>query len=429
MAERRFHRKNPRASVRKGSAPPLKAFVFGLATAVGAVAALANAAVNTLHTRAPQLALAIDADDPVALVRSAQLLRPAGANGSTTTLDVVQRSIARLPLNGPAFRLYALNGDSIADPELARAQMRLSDRMERRDIGAQLWLIESAVEANDVTRALQHYDRALRIEESARALLYPVLTQAIDSPLIRERFRPYMAANPPWLESFLRFAVSTTQRPVSLAGLARENDGWPEGAAFSSLDTELLARLVDKGDFAPAADHFRRIPGADRSALTSLRLTDASTNWRHAPITWQPYRIDGIQPHILESAQGAGAVEIEADLEAGYKGPVARKFLALEPGTYELSARMRAENHSRQDIAIWAVTCAGADGARPLMRQEVALQETADLEGRIVVPADCPVQAVKVSADTLVTTRFVKLVLASAELTPLAEAPGPVQAP
>lgn len=418
--------------MRKGSRPPLKAFAFGLVTALGAAAALANAAVNTLHTRAPELALAIDPDDPVALIRNAERL--GSANGASAgdqrgALSVVQRSVARLPINGPAFRLYALNRVANADPEMMRTQMQLSDRMERRDIGAQLWLIESAVEANDVTRALQHYDRALRIEDASRALLYPVLTQALDSALIRKRFGPTMKANPPWLESFLRFAVSTTSRPVSLAELAAEHGGWPEGSAFASLDTELLARLVDGGEFAAAADHFRRIPGADRSALTRLRLTDASTNWRHAPITWQPFGIKGIQPYILASAKGGGAVEIEADLEAGYRGPVARKFLALKPGAYQISASMRAEDHSRQDLAIWTVICAGAPQAEPLTRVKVPLEETAPVEGQILVPENCPVQAVSISAETLVTTRFVKLVLASAELRPLAPPSASATAP
>lgn len=403
--------------------PSRRAALFGVLAALGAGAAFANSAVNILHTRAPQLALAIDPNDPVALVRGAELQRAAGseaARSDAAVLSVVQRSVARLPINGPAFRLYGLSRANNADIATMEAQMRVSDRMERRDIGAQLWLIESAVEANDVDRALRHYDRALRIEEAARPLLYPVLTQAMDSPLIRTRFGQYMAANPPWLESFLRFAVSKTQAPVSMALLARENGGWPEGGAFSSLDTELLARLVANGDTAAAANHFRTIKSADPAILTSLRMDESSTNWRLAPIAWQPFQIDGIESYILASEQGEGALEIEAELEAGYKGPVARKFLALAPGAYTMSATMRAEDFSSRDLARWELRCADGSSSQPLLREEVGFADSMTMSADFTVPSNCAVQALMVSAETLVTTRYVKLVLASASLEPAA---------
>ncbi|MGB3472044.1 MAG: hypothetical protein WBA51_14590 [Erythrobacter sp.] len=403
----------PRFSVtRKGA-------LFAIAAVLGAGAAMANAAVNMFHTRAPVAALAIDGNDPVALIRNAQTKIVAGDSAARTdqaVLSVVQRSVRRLPINGPAFRLYGLNSATKADLSAMRAQMRVSDRMERRDVGAQLWLIENAVEQNDVNRALRHYDTALRIEESSRALLYPVLTSALDSELIRERFLPYMKANPPWLESFLRYAVSKTENPVAVAQLAKLNGGWPEGAAFSSLDTELLSRLVSNKDFAEAAAHFRRIEGVDETILTSLVLTNTSTNSRLAPIAWQPFSIDGIESYILASPEGGGKVEIEAEVEAGFKGPVARKYLALEPGRYRLTSSMRAEDYSRQDQARWVLACAGGNDGLALVSETVDMDEEMALETRFTVPSDCPVQLLMVSADTLVTTRYVKLILASAGL-------------
>ena len=402
--------------------PTRRALVFGLAALLGAGSAFSDAAVNTLHRRAPELALVIDSDDAVALVRRAELALAAGdpeVRSEDFFRRTVQRSVARLPINGPAFRLYGLSGAAGSDLRTVRAQMQLSDRMERRDPGAQLWLIESAVADNDIDRALRHYDRALRIEESSREILYPVLTQAMDSAIIRQRFAPYMSAVPPWLESFLRFAVSKTQTPSSLAELARVSGGWPKGAAFSSLDTELLARLVDNEDFLAAAHHFQRMEIANIPTLTNVRLSERSTDWRSAPMTWQPFRIDGIEPFIVASAQGGDAVEIEAQLESGYTGPVARKFLTLKPGAYRFSARMRGKQHSRRDTARWVIACAGGSQQHPLLGEDLALGERMDLDARFSVPAQCPVQEVGVSVQTMVTTRYVTLVLASASLEPL----------
>ncbi|MDJ0643318.1 MAG: hypothetical protein QNJ15_10900 [Erythrobacter sp.] len=394
-----------------------------LAATVGtllvAYGAATSAAVNVFHSQLPSLALSIDKDDPVALVRNAQIDLSSGAipaGGDNAILGVVRQSVSDLPLNAPAFRLYGLASATNADLPGVREQMAVSERMERRDAAAQLWLIEDAVERNDIAAALRHYDTALRITESTRAVLYPVLTDALESELIRERFAPYMAARPPWLESFLRFAVSNTKSPVAIAELARISDGFPEGPAYSSLDRELLTQLVASEDYRAAIDHFRRIEGADANVANGLQLTTASTDEAYSPVTWQPFSIDGIEPFVLTSPEGEGMVEIETELEAGYTGPVARKLLALPPGRYAMRATLRAEDFGSQDQASWRLFCAGSQGSDPLVNEVFDLDDEMAIDTAFAVPGDCPAQLVLVSADTTVRTGYLKLVLAEATL-------------
>lgn len=396
--------------------PSRKAVALGIGTALLAWGAASNAAVNLFHFKAPQIALSLDSSDPVALVRDAQTRFNIGEieGGSIEMLGIVQRSVSELPLNGPAFRLYGLTSAANADLPGVRAQMAMSDQLERRDAAAQLWLIEDAVEQNDIARALRHYDTALRVQRSSRALLYPVLTDALESEVIRERFLPYFDARPPWLDSFLRYAVSNTQQPTVIAELARSAGGFPEGPAFSSLDRELLTQLVAFEEYAAATDHFSRIDGADPSVLGDLSLTDASTNAAFAPITWQPFQIDGIETFVLASPSGNDAVEIEAEVEAGYKGPLARKLLALDPGAYRLSAEMRADDYGRADTARWIIRCAGQPQTLPLVQEEAPLADDFTISAAFTVPQDCPVQTVFVYSDTLVSTGYISIVLASA---------------
>lgn len=390
-----------------------------LGTALLAYGAGSSAAVNVFHTRAPSLALAIDGDDPVALVRNAQLRINAGDIPPGGIVAAVRESVRGLPINGPAFRLYGLSSAASADLPGVRAQMALSDRMERRDLGAQLWLIEDAVERNDVAAALGHYDKALRIRESSRALLYPVLTEAMRSPLIRERFVPYMQDPPPWLESFLRYAVSNSEDPVAIAELARAAGGFPEGPAFATRDTELLRQLVAADEYEAAIAHYRRIRGSDTEVLTSLALTESGTSSESAPVSWQPFEIEGIEPYVLAARDGDG-VEIEADLEAGYKGPFARKLLALPPGGYAIEVDLRAEDSSRGDAVRWTISCAGAGSSEPLVSLESEMAEEFRMAGRMTVPEGCPVQSVRIDADTRVAAGYLKLVLADARLGPAA---------
>jgi len=393
----------------------LAAIAGSLLVAYGAAT---SAAVNVFHTELPALALSFDDDDPVALIRDAQINLAAGAippGGNDAILGVVRQSVSDLPINAPAFRLYGLASATNADLPGVREQMAVSERMERRDAAAQLWLIEDAVERNDITRALQHYDTALRIEESTRAVLYPALTDAMESDVIRRRFLPYMA-RPPWLESFLRFAVSRTKDPVAIAELAKLSKGFPKGSAYSSLDRELLTQLVASEDFAEAIAHFRRIDAVEKNVASGLELTTASTSETFRPITWQPFSINGIEPFVLAAPAGGGKVEIEAEMEAGYTGPVARKVIALKPGRYAMSAKFRSEDFGTQDQANWRTFCAGSRGADPLVNEVFDLAEEMAINTSFTVPADCPVQLVLVSVDTTIRTGYLTFVIAEASL-------------
>ncbi|QUL37317.1 hypothetical protein [Erythrobacter sp. JK5] len=397
----------------------LLGFIAG--TLLVAYGAATSAAVNVFHTKLPAVALSIDSDDPVALVRNAQIDLAAGdmpAGGNDAILGIVRRSVSDQPINAPAFRLYGLASATNADLPGVREQMAVSERMERRDAAAQLWLIEDAVQRNDVAAALRHYDTALRIEQSTRAVLYPVLTDALESETIRERFVPYMQAPPPWLESFLRFAVSNTRDPVAVADLARLSGGFPDGAAYSSLDRELLTQLVASEDYEAAIAHYARIGAADQSVPRTLALTGESTSEAYSPITWQQFSIEGIEPFVLASPAGEGRVEIEAEMEAGYSGPVARKLIALKPGRYAFTANLRSDDFGTQDRGSWRIVCPASTGAAPLVDAEFDFEETIEIGAGFTVPAGCPVQLVLVSAATMVRSGYVTLVLAEARLVP-----------
>lgn len=396
-------------------APGRKALLLTGATLLVAYFSATDAVVNVVHSRLPSAALTIDGDDPVALVRDAQIRLTTGKRiegGPSQIFEIARRSILELPLNAPALRLYGLVSSANSDLAGVRDQMALSDRMSRRDSASQLWLIEDAVARNDVAGALRHYDVALRINEPTRALLYPVLTDAMEEPIIRTRFLPYMQEQPPWLVSFLRHAVSNTRDPRVIADLARQAGGFPEGDVYASLDTELLRRLVGEGYYESAIAHFRSIDGAEPAMLTSLQLTDESTADALKPISWEPYSIEGISPILVGASNGL--VEIESVIDPGYVGPVARKLLALQPGSYTLNAQMRAQGFGRSDTVGWSLVCAGGSN---LLDRDVRTQEEFSVSASFTVPAGCPVQSLTVSTRTGFNTGGVTFVLAQAELT------------
>lgn len=389
---------------------------------IGVTGALAwasatDAWVNVTHSKLPESALAADSDDPVALIRAAQIRLASGRGfegGAAQVSDIVRRSVTESPINAPALRLLGSMSSAEADIEGVRRQMALSDRIARRDAATQLWLIEDAVIRNDVDAALRHYDTALRISESTRALLYPVLTDAIQEPVIRERFVPYVRQRPPWLHSFFRHALAQSTDHRAMADLLRMAGGMPEGTAFSAFSTQVMRGLVTQGHFDDAIAYYRRMDGADPALLTSLELTSQSTSESLAPVSWQPYSVPGIEPFVVASA--GGGVEIESEIEPGFNGPYARKLLALEPGRYSIRIGIRADGAMPRDSMSLNLECAGATERTALVRTEQPMSEEFSLGGTFTVPGQCPVQALGLSARVNPSTDDVEVTLVDAKI-------------
>lgn len=400
----------------------LNGHVVAVAVAVAAGLLAASAAqsawVNIAHNRLPDSALALDSDDPVALVRSAQMKLATGQSfggGADEIADIARRSVGGLPINAPALRLLGASNLAAADVELVREQMNLSDRMARRDIGSQLWLIEDAVFRNDIDGALRHYDTALRISKSTRALLYPVLADAIQDPLIRQRFVPYVQDRPPWLQSFFRHKLEGSDDSRAMVDLLRRAGGMPQSDDFAPFNTQLLRRLVEQGHYVAATDYFRSLSNADPALLTSLQLTDQSVSENHAPISWQPFSVPGIDPFVVASQRGT--VEIESDIERGFSGAFARKLLALPAGRHALRISFKAENSGLNDFIGLSLTCPGnAADTVSLLAAERQIEEGFTFQETFVVPKSCPVQMIVLSARTTTASQDNTISLTDARL-------------
>lgn len=372
-----------------------------------------DALAFALQSRAPDLVLRIDPGNPVALTQQAETQLTLGNPhmNSARVSEIARRSIRRLPLNAPAFRLYGLVQTADANMGRIGEQMAMANHLSRRDLGTQLFMIEDSVRRHDIAGALTAYDSALRITRSSQSVLYPVLTEAMREPLIRQRFIPYVKTTPPWLESFLRFAISNASEPASIAELAFAAHGFPKGGAYSSLDAELLGVLVGKGEYPMAVRYYRFLKSADPAILASLAMNEATTNSAYAPVTWQAYSLAGIDAAWVATSKNS--VELEASLEAGYVGPVARKILALAPGTYEVAAPFGGAADGPDQTLSWKITC--PDGA-VLLDASAQLAEKGAVTGRFSVPAGCVAQIVSISVRTAPGMDSIDLMLSSPRL-------------
>ena len=144
--------------------------------------------------------------DARAKVKSAEMLLartraspPAVARARTLALAALRRD----PTMAPAWRLLALAASMQGREREAARLFHFAERLSRRDLPTQLWLIEESVSRNDIPGALRHYDIALRTSLASPELLFPVLTRASGDNNVVGPLGTLLASDPPWRETFL----------------------------------------------------------------------------------------------------------------------------------------------------------------------------------------------------------------------------------
>ncbi|MBD58880.1 MAG: hypothetical protein CL808_01990 [Citromicrobium sp.] len=375
---------------------------------------ITQAGSMVFHVRNPSLALWFDADDPVALVRAAEArlaVRSNEDNAGARAVGAARRSIAQNPLNADAFGLYGLVRLANSDLSVIGRQMAMADRLSRRDLGTQLFLIEDSVRRNDVAEALEHYDTAMRVSDSIRPTLYPILTEAMREPAIRKRFLPYMDASTPWLEPFLRYAISNSSEPASIVALAVEAGGFPEGPQFATRVPELLSVVVGQEDYDTARRLYEVVGGGDPATLRDVRFTEATTETSLAPFTWQPFQMGDVDSLFIAGADSR--LELEARMSAGVSAGIMRRLLALPPGTYAMAFPMQSEGHDPADTAQMQIACVSQGGRNVIADARRDLASEFVLGREFTVPRGCAYQMVTLSVSTRATPGEIVLTIDS----------------
>ncbi|MES2339665.1 MAG: hypothetical protein V4537_16355 [Pseudomonadota bacterium] len=342
----------------------------GAVIVVGAVlayGALTSAVVNAAHHAGPRIALRLDAQDPIALTELAarligreETLEP---DVQRRVADLSRRSIREQAINGPAVQMLGLVATQRGDAPAVARLFTVADKLSRRDLGTQFYMIENAVTRNDIPAAFRHYDAALRVSPGSYPILFPVMTTALEDPRLWNAFVPYLQSRPPWLGAFLTHAVRETARPDAFARLIVQAGGLPDEPEYVGRQGELLRRLVDQGRIGWAANYYPTLPNATPSALTSMALTPATTQARYMPIEWE---LSGSEGVTLGFSKGERGVEIEGMIDPAIDGVIARKLTFVAPGRYRFAAREILPDSGTMPNVRWQLECVRPSGRATL---------------------------------------------------------------
>lgn len=374
---------------------PRRMIVVGVLAVFGGWLTFALAVSGIARQRAPQQALMFAPWDGVAIAAQADLTILSRKTPNMVAVeDAGRRALANQAVNPRALRLLAMAAELRGESARSEKLIAQAEAMSRRDMLTQFYLIESAIQRDDVAAALNHYDVALRTNRGAGPVLFPRLLVAISSPRIRDGLRPYIKADVPWTREFVDDSIARGTNLSPLVTLIADNGGLGKTPRARQQHASLLDLLFNQQKFDDLQRLYRIGPDVDVARLTSAALAPEDRRQMISAIGWQ----------MAADADSGGTITVDRATKrpvmavyanAGNRRGVARKLLYLPPGSYRFDARLASITPSQGGGLTWQLRCLDPAASTPAWRAENVVRS---ISATLVIPAGCKVQLLELVA-------------------------------
>ena len=302
------------------------------------------------------------------------------------------RALQRNPTLPAPVRILAMQASLGRDQRPVDRLLDYSQRMSRRDVPTQFWLLEKRVAANDVPGALSHFGIALQVAPSTREVLFPVLSQALSQPDLREPIARLVRRGDSWRSEYLYHAGQHAD-PASAAALfllvARL--GAPPAPAHLQ---GLVERLAAAGDVAGAARLYALVDRDWRLGDVGAQLDGTFARSGDLP----PFGWD-LNPNNAARGPRPDSNDnnaLQINLPQTDEEWAARKLLLAAAGRYRFAGAYGMMDGGTGRIRI-EIACARG-GAVVATISAVVNRPTGALEGQLDIPASCTRQWLTIQA-------------------------------
>lgn len=334
---------------------PLRSVLWAAAGILLLCGALTSAVWGVFENRRPDLAVRWLGGSAQAKAQLALKLIPTGSGAWTLAQQRAGEAFARDPLNVTSLVALGTLASIQKDDDAARSIFRHSERLSRRNLPTQLWLIEDAVSGGDIRLALVHYDRAMRTSLRSRELLIPVLAAASSHPEVASQVVPYLRARASWWAEYLNRLIFTAPVPATMPAIVAAANLRTDGSEERPLLAAAVAHLVNLGRI-DAAFGLYRPRGAQQ-----LRNGGFERENILPPLDWKVRDTElDYGAAVRPAPSGGQALFIMAGTDMG--GPVAEQILRLAPGRYRLSTRAGDISKRESERPVIKVACLGGVG-------------------------------------------------------------------
>lgn len=318
----------------------------------------------------PARALALDRNQPEALVRTAE---SALREGKVDQAEAYARqALRRHPLEGRALRILGATAELRGDRASARALMAAAAASTPRDSATQFWLAINALADRDLETALIKLDRLVRFEPELQNDVFPILATVATNPVGAPAIARFLAAEAPWRARFTEGLIRQAFAVDDLTRLFRMIE--QAGGQLSPSEVDQLAqRLWASGDWRRLRVMLAREPGAE--ATPALVQDGGFDGIGRGPFFgWAVRRVPGADTWIgAGSGDGRSALHVSFhDRRVAYAH--VQQALLLDPGRYSLRAQARLANLRTARGLRWVLNCAG--GGKPIGQSELLLGST-----------------------------------------------------
>lgn len=385
----------------------LRTVLVLLAGVMLAVGSFAIAWAGLFRSTQPKLALSVapwDAGARISLAGQVMLADPSPV-GISQAYTIAMEAAKRQVLSAANIRTLGVIIDARGNRERALRVLLASEQLSRRDLLAQLWLIEHFSGTDSVTRVLVHYDRALTASHDSLPVLFPVLIAAsadsdLATPLVR--FLSQSRARS-WYRPLISEMATKSASPAAtgrvVGAVLTPNDPDDRSIFLALIERNISIGKIDDA-FMLYAKATRNSSDLRRAA--SLRdggFPEAAT---YPPFDWQHSETGSLVTERRSRADSAGnALYVSGD-DIG-DGVAARQLVRLASGTYQVSFETGAGAAGSFGVAV-----ACADQGAPASWIKVDMQigrPKSESTGRFAAIAGCTWHwvALRVAPGTLVS--------------------------
>lgn len=312
--------------------------------------------------------------------------------------ELARAALRREPVNVVASRTLGLTAALGGDQAGAGRLFAYSESLSRRDVPTQMWLIEDRVQHGDIAGALLHYDRALRVSESIRDVLLPIMVQASADPAIAAQETRLVATRPLWWPYFVDYLLSQGRSPRTMAQIISRIRLDPGTESERQRLGHALNQLVTLGAYREAYAIYRQALGG-RVEGGFVRNGDFEAGGGLGTFDWT-FVDEPDLAAVREFRDGAsGSFALSLVSSSGRGGEVARQLVLLPPGTYLLAAKAGAVPEDVSNRPMVSLLCAGQPPhGLTQIRLPFSGPAGASSTLRFVVPATgCPAQWLTIS--------------------------------
>jgi hypothetical protein len=296
---------------------------------------------NILANGAPETALAFNGHHGAALVRRAEL--EIGNNPESSDKNAIlaaaRMALLNEPLSAGAARMVAFASEKNAAFVLRSA--KYANFLTRRDLMNNLLLIDDSAERGDVWETISLYDAALRTDEKAPQILFPIMIKASSDPEIVSGLARILAKNPTWAPFFINDVIANGPSVDSLLDLRTQLAALKAPLGIGN-QKQLMDRLARENRYGDSFAIYSAIQ-SDRGKLNALiRDGDFEAQGDFYPFEWSFASIDGEGTYAQVGPIEAGSNDdaLWAIMARGKGGEIARQTLMLKPGRYRLNGIM-----------------------------------------------------------------------------------------